>query len=200
SCGNDVEDFIAPEMAGGQNHVVLRDALQTKPRRLDDVAAGIQRRERRRRNAFGSEFPLNFLPKRKLRVRSIETACGFVSGIDRGHPHNLCSRSSGNLERDRIETANTVIERNRAVGLNSRDGTPDNFGSFSGWNVMRLQDKSLQSARKKILRQIDVVDAPLDDVGLDMNLQVISASNGFPSTLGNGLRDLGTGGRTHRSP
>src|SRR5437667_2211963 len=48
SCGNDLEDFIASEMAGGQNYVVLRYALQTKPRRLDDVAVGIHRRERRR--------------------------------------------------------------------------------------------------------------------------------------------------------
>src|SRR5207248_871657 len=46
----------------------------------------------------------------------------------------------------------------------------------------------------------DVVGAPFDDVGRDMNLQVISASNRFPSTLGNGLSDLGTGGRTHTSP
>ena len=134
--GNDLEDLVAPEMARGQDHVVPGNALQAEFRRFRDVAIGFNRRDWRRRNAFGGQFPLNLCPKRKFGVRSIEAAGSFVGRVDRRHPDDLRAGASGNFERNGIQTTDTVIQCNGAVGLDSRNGAPYNLGSFSRRNVV----------------------------------------------------------------
>jgi hypothetical protein len=46
---------------------------------------------------------------------------------------------------------------------------------------VRLQDEALQSPSQEFLCQTYVVDAPLDDVGGDMHLEVIGTLNRLPS-------------------
>ena len=44
------------------------------------------------------------------------------------------------------------------------------LGALGGAKVVGFQNEALQLSLQKLMRQIDVIDAPLDDVGSHMNL------------------------------
>src|SRR5271169_5795901 len=77
-----------------------------------------------------------------------------------------------------------MIQRDGSISGNARHSFRDDFGAFSRWKVMRFEDKTFQPAPQKFFRQVQVVDAPLDDVRRDMHLQVIRALEALPSRVG----------------
>ena len=178
------EDLAASEMAGRENHVVLRDPLEAAARGFDEVARRIDDGKRRRGDAFGCELALNLRPKRKLRAATVQSSGGLVFGVDGRHPHDLATRSAGELDGNRVQPADAVIQRQRAKGFDAWDRLRHDLRAFAGLDVMRLQDEAAHPARKELPSAIDVVDAAGDDVGADMDLKVVRPFERIPRAIG----------------
>ena len=188
---NEINNFMSSQVAGRQNHVVLGNPFKTLARDLCDASIRIQRRKRRRCDSFCGELALNLRPKRKFTVGTIQPSRGLIGSIDRGHPDNLATRASGNLKCHRIQSADAVIERNRTVSLDARNGTRHNFCTLSGRDVMRLQHEPAEAVRQEVPGQIDVIRAPFDDVRGHVDLQVIATPDRLPGMIRYGYSHVG---------
>ena len=62
-------------------------------------------------------------------------------------------------------------------------GLGDDLRALAGLDVMRLEDEALHAVGEELLRAVDVVDAPRDHVGPDVDLQVVGAFQRLPGTI-----------------
>jgi hypothetical protein len=183
--GSDQREDLAPaEMAGGENHVVLRDALQATTRAGDEVPRFIDHRQRRRRNAFRRELALNGCPEREFFAAAVEMTGRLVRRVDRRHPHNLAARPPRQLDGHRIQSADTMVERDRAEHLAARHGFRHYLRPLAGLDVVGLQDEAFHPVLEEFPGAIDVVDAPRNHVGTDVYLQVVGVFERFPGGVG----------------
>ncbi len=149
---------------------MIADDFETSARGFVQIALVVQHRQRRRRDSRGGQLALDLGPERQLGVGAIHAAGGFVGGIHGGHPDDLRAGTAGQFHSHRIQSAHAVIQRDGAESLYAGHGFGDHFGAFRGRKVVRLENESLEAALQKFMRQVDVVNAPLDDVRRDMNL------------------------------
>src|SRR5262249_6236142 len=85
---------------------------------------------------------------------------------------------------DRIPSADAVVERDRAEHTAARHCLGHDLRPFAGLDVVRFQDEALHAVGEKFLRAIDVVDAPGNHVGSDVNLQIVRALEHLPRAIG----------------
>jgi len=190
---NKRQNFAAPQVTSGQNHVVFRDEIQTGFGRRRELAGAVDDSDRRGRNTRCRQFELNFGPKRKVFLRPVGPARGFVSSIYRGHPYDLASRAPGQFHRNRVQPANAVIQSNCAKSADARHSFRDDLGPLRRRKIVGFQNKALQSVLKKFGREVEIVDAAFDDIRSDVYLKVITSLNRTPCLIGGRLvgRDRG---------
>ena len=119
---------------------------------------------------MAANLALDLGPERQLGVRPIHAAGGFVGGIHGGHPDDFGAGTAGQFDGYRIQPADAVIQRDGTESLDAGHGFGDHLGALRGRKVVRLQNESLEAVLQKLVRQVDVVNAPLDDVRRDVNL------------------------------
>jgi len=83
-----------------------------------------------------------------------------------------------------------VIQGDGAEDSTARHRFGDHLRALPGLDVMRLEDESFEAAREKLLRAVDVVDAPGDHIGTDVHLQIVRALERPPCLIGNRNRLL----------
>ena len=182
---NESEDLLASEMTRRENHVVPGEAFQTASRGFDEVACVIEDRQRRRRDAFGSQFALDLGPERQLGIPAIQPPGCFVLSVDGRHPDDLASRATRELHRHGIQAADAVIQRDGPEDPDARNGFGHDLRPFASLNVVRFQHEAAHAPSQKFLRAVDVVDAACDDIGADVNLKVVGAFKASPGGIGN---------------
>jgi len=180
-------------MAGGEDHVVFRDPLEAPACRLDQAARFVHGRQWWRRDPFGCQLALNLRPKGQLGAATVESSRRLVLCVDRRHPDDFAPGPSGQLDRDRVQAAHTVVQRQRPKQPAAGHGLAGDLGPLAGLNVVGFDDKPLHAARQELLGAIDVVDASGDDVGSDMDLQVVRALERFPCSVRRGDGSRGRG-------
>ena len=153
------EDLLPAQMAGRQDHVVLRDPLQAALGRVDQLPCVVDDRERRRRDAFGRELALDLRPERQLLGAAVEPAGGFVLRVDGRHPDDLAAATvPASSTATGFKPADAVVQRDGAERLDAGDGLGDDLRALAGLHVVRFQDEALHPVRQEFLRAVDVVD------------------------------------------
>ena len=138
------ENFGAAEVAGGQDHVVAGDEFEAEARLGNYGAALVDHAHAGGRDAHGGQFALDLGPEGQLFVAAGGQARGFVLGIHRGHPDDLRSRASGDLDGHRIEAAHRVVQGDGAERADSGHGLGDHLGPLGGRDVVRFEDEATQ--------------------------------------------------------
>ena len=63
-----------------------------------------------------------------------------------------------------------MVERDGAVAVDSGDGLGYDLGPFGGWKIVRFEDKAFEPSVEKLLGEVEIVDAPFDDVRSNVDL------------------------------
>ncbi len=151
-----------------------------RSRGVADLAAGVEHADRRGRNTGRGKLALNFRPEWKFVGGAIAAAGRFIGRVHGGEPDDFIAGAAGDFERDRIQAAHAVIQRDRSVSGDARARFGDHFGALVGGRVVRLQHEAFQLVRKKFLGEIEIVNAPRDYIRRDVDLNVVAAFDCLP--------------------
>ncbi len=79
------------------------------------------------------------------------------------------------FHRHGIQSTHAVVERNRLIGMDAWHRFRYHLCPLSGRKVVRFQDEAVQSIRKKLFGQIEVVDPARNYVRRYVDLQIVTA-------------------------
>src|SRR5207244_12644214 len=76
-----------------------------------------------------------------------------------------------------VEATDTGVEGDRAERIDARHGPAHDGGALGRRRVVRLEHKAGEPELGETVRKVDVVDVALREVGLDVDVQVIGATD-----------------------
>ena len=162
-------------MAGREDHVVLRDALEAAPRRLDEVARRVDRPTAAaarclRPRARAESSPRTAASRLPPSSRPAVSFCASTVGIQTIlQPERPASSTATGFKPPTLWFS-VRAPNTRLPGTALRD----HLRALAGLDVVGFQDEPLHAAREKLLRAVDVVDAPGNHVRSDVNLQIVA--------------------------
>jgi hypothetical protein len=170
------------EVPGGEHEIVARD-------NREHCCEGTLRQLHRRAPDPGLRELLLDLPPNRLLGRFLSFLARFVLGVDRGQPDDPRATARRDLDRLCVQPADAGVERDCPEGAYARHGRTHDCRPFRRRRVVRLEHEARQPELGEAACQPEVVDAPLREVGLDVDVEVVGAANELARPLG------GPGGR-----
>ena len=164
-------DLGAPEVPGREHEVVARDHCEHAREPLRRHAA-----RARSPTPGGRELVLDLPPDRLLGgLRAV--LARLVLGVDRRQPDDARPSSRRDLDRLRVEPADAGIEHDRPERIHAGHGPAHDGRALGGRHVVRLEHEARQPELAEAARQREVVDAPLRQVRLDVDVQVVGPAH-----------------------
>ena len=108
----------------------------------------------------------------------------LVLGVDGREPDSPRALPGRDLDGERVHSADGGVERDRAERRHLGDDAADDGSPLGGRAVVRLEDEAGEPELGEAVRERDVVDLPLDDVGRDVDVGVEGAAEKLPGALG----------------
>ena len=163
-------DLGAAEVPGREHEVVARDDLE----HLREPV--LRQLHRRARDAGRGELVLDLAPDRLLRGLGPVLA-RLVLGVDRRQPDDPRAFARRDLDRLRVQPADAGVERDRAERVDARHRRAHDGRSLGRRHVVRLEHEARQPELGEAAREPEVVDAPLREIRLDVDVQVVGAAD-----------------------
>jgi hypothetical protein len=116
---------------------------------------------------------------------------GLILGVNGRHPHDLASRAPGDLDGNRVQAANAVIQGHRPEGVDPGNRLRHHLRTLAGLNVVGFQNEASHPVGQEFPRAIDIVNPPANDIGPNVDLKVVCAFQAFPGCIGNADGFLG---------
>jgi hypothetical protein len=165
-------------MSGGEHQAVLGDYLEHEARLGGQLAVLAQRRHGLALDPAPGELRLHLGPDREVGAGRLErevVALGL--GVGGGHPDDAGALARGDLDRERVHPPDRPVEDDRPERGDPRHDRADDGRPLGGRGVVRLHDEAGQPDLLAAPREPDVVDAPLDHVGGDVDVHVDAAAD-----------------------
>ena len=86
------------------------------------------------------------------------------------------------LDRQRVQSADAGVERDRAERADARHGGAHDRRALRRRRVVRLEHEARQPELGEAAREPEIVDAPLREVRLDVDVQVVGAADKLTCT------------------
>ena len=135
------------------------------------------------RNAGRHELVLDLAPDRLLGgLRAV--LARFVLGVDGRKPDDPRPTARCDLHRQRVQPTDTRVERDRAERVDTGNRRAHDSGALGGRNVVRLEHEPCQPDVGEAAGKGKIVDPPLRQIGLDVDVQVVGAANELTSPGG----------------
>jgi hypothetical protein len=194
---DDREDLVARQVAGGEHEVVAGDGRDHLVRLGYEGAAAVDDRHRRGHDPGLAQLELEAHPDRHLAVRvGREHLVLLVLGADGREPHDPRALARGDLDRHRVQPADGAVQRERADGVDLGHRLAYHARALGGRGVVRLEAEAGQAELGEAPRERDVADAPLHDVGRDVDVNVVRAAHDLARVVARG-RVLAGGHAAH---
>ena len=140
----------------------------------------------------------------------------LVLGVDRRQPDDPRTAAGRDLDGLRVQPADAGVERDRPERVDARHGAAHDGRALRGRRVVRLEHEARQPELGEAAGEREIVDAPLREVGLDVDVEVVGrrgrararAADGSVTCaagkkhvlLGHGRRSLDVEGRDRLHP
>ena len=173
---DDGMDLGPAEVPGGEHEPVAGDDVE----HLREAA--LRQLHRPVRHSHRRELLLDRPPDRLLR-RLRTLLVRLVLGVDRRQPDDPRASPGRDLDGLRVQSADAVVERDRAQCSDARHGGTHNRRPFRRRRVVRLEHEARQPELGEAPGEAEVVDAPLGQVWLDVDVKVVGAADELPGTI-----------------
>ena len=179
------------------------------PRREHDVVAGddlehsseplLGQLHRRARDPGRRELVLDLAPDRLLGgLGPIFTR--LVLGVDGRQPDDPRAFARRDLDRQRVQPADAGVQRDRAERIDARHRRAHDGRSLGRGHVVRLEHEARQAELGEAPREPEVVDPPLRQIRLDVDVQVVGPAHELSCAGGGLCRLSGSFGQEARPP
>ena len=163
-------DLGPAEVPGREHELVTGDDLEHPREAVRREPHGLGR------HAGGRELVLDLAPDRLLgRLGAVLT--GLVLGVHGRQPDDPRTSPGRDLDRLRVEPADAGVERDRTQGVDAGHGAPHDGCALRRGRVVRLEHEARQPELAEAAGEREVVDAPLREVGLDMDVQIVGPAD-----------------------
>ena len=138
-------------------------------------------RYRPARHPRGDELVLNLSPDRLLR-RLRPVLARLVLRVDRRQPDDARPAPRRDLHRLRVQPTDTRVERDRTESIDSRHGRAHDGSALGRRHVVRLEHEPRQPELGEPVRERQVVDPPLCEIRVDVDVEVVRAADELART------------------
>ena len=167
---DDGVDLGATEVPCCEHEVVPGDNREDLRERL------IRQLHRPGRDAGRRELVLDLAPRRRLR-RPRPVFTRLVLGVHRRQPDDARALARCDLDRQVVQPPDAGVERDRAESVDAGNGRTHDGRALRRRHVVRLQHEARKPELGEPMREPEVVDAPLREIGLDVDVQVVRAAD-----------------------
>ena len=101
----------------------------------------------------------------------------LVLGVDRRQPDDPRASPGRDLDRLRVQSADAGVERDRAQSVHARHGAAHDGRPLRRRRVVRLEHEAREPELGEAAREPEIVDAPLREVRLDVDVEVVGAAD-----------------------
>ncbi len=101
----------------------------------------------------------------------------LVLGVDGRQPDDPRAFTGRDLDRQRVQPADTGVQRDRAERIDTGHRRAHDGRSLGRGHVVRLEHEARQAELGEAAREPEVVDPPLREIRLDVDVQVVGTAH-----------------------